>query len=367
MSIKDSVHRLLGDQIEALGLSHRYEVLATEIRNKHTGSTFVFAGLSTQTIESIKSYEGIDVCWVEEGQKVSKRSWDILAPTIRKPSSEIWVTYNPELETDETHQRFAVNPPADCVSVHVNYNDNPWFPDVLEQERRHSEKYSPDDYEWIWLGRCKPAVEGAIYYKQVAEMEAEGRVRQVPYDPTLKVHAVWDLGWNDKTAIILCQRLTSEIRIIGYIEDSHRTLADYAGELQGMNLNWGYDWLPHDGYTKDVKMGKSAEEVLKATGRKVRPKGGSVPNIEVEKGIKAARLIFSRTYFDSGRTKRLVECLKRYRRSINSATNEPGLPLHDEFSHGSDAFRYLALSVDKMGNTDIGALPKLIYDNRGIV
>ena len=93
MSIKDSVHRLLGDQIEALGLSHRYEVLATEIRNKHTGSTFVFAGLSTQTIESIKSYEGIDVCWVEEGQKVSKRSWDILAPTIRKPSSEIWVTY----------------------------------------------------------------------------------------------------------------------------------------------------------------------------------------------------------------------------------------------------------------------------------
>lgn len=369
-SIRDSVYRLLVDQIGALNLGHRYDVLGTEIRNKFTGSLFLFVGLSDQTSDSLKSYEGVDICWCEEAQRITKRSWDILTPTIRKPGSEIWISYNPELESDETHQRFTVNPQPDSIVVHVNYNDNPWFPAVLEQERRESQKRDPENYPNIWEGQCKPAVEGAIYYRQVAEMETQGRVRQVPYDPSLKVHTIWDLGWNDKTAIILCQRVTSEIRIIDYIEDSHRTLAEYAADLNAMGLNWGQDWLPHDGYTKDVKTGKSAEEILKAHRRAVRPQSSGIPKLDVEKGIIAARQVFSRAYFDQHKTRRLIECLKRYRRSVSSATNEPGMPLHDEFSHGADAFRYLALVVDQFSNEGIGEKYKtgpIKYDNRGIV
>ena len=368
-SIKDSVHRLLSDQVEALGLSHAYDVLTAEIRGKN-GSVFVFSGLAGQTAESIKSFEGIDLVWVEEAQKVTKKSWDILTPTIRKPDSEIWISYNPELETDETHQRFTIKPQPDSIVVHVNYNDNPWFPAVLEQERRESQKRDPENYPNIWEGQCKPAVEGAIYYRQVAQLEVEGRIRQVPYDASLKVHTVWDLGWNDKTAIILCQRLTSEIRVIDYIEDTHRTLAEYAADLNAMGLNWGQDWLPHDGYTKDVKTGKSAEEILKANRRNVRPQASGIPKLDVEKGIMAARQIFSRSYFDRHKTARLVECLKRYRRSVSSTTNEPGMPLHDEFSHGADAFRYLSLVVDKFTNESMGEKyweGPIKYDNRGIV
>jgi phage terminase large subunit len=106
-SIKQSVHTLLNDQIQALGLGPLYEVLESEIRSR-SGSSFSFTGLATNTVESIKSFEGCDIVWVEEAQTVSKKSWDILIPTIRKPNSEIWVSFNPNIDTDDTYTRFVV-------------------------------------------------------------------------------------------------------------------------------------------------------------------------------------------------------------------------------------------------------------------
>jgi len=135
-SIKQSVHTLLSDQIRSLGLEHAYTILETEIRGAN-GSLFTFSGLATHTVDSIKSIEGVDVCWVEEAQTVSKRSWEILIPTIRKPKSEIWVTFNPALVSDDTYQRFVVHPPPDCKLVKMNWSDNPFFPDELASELEH--------------------------------------------------------------------------------------------------------------------------------------------------------------------------------------------------------------------------------------
>lgn len=131
------MHKLLGDQVQSLGLGAFYEVQQTTLKGKN-GTEFLFSGLSDQTAESIKSYESIDICWVEEAQAVTGRSWDILVPTIRKPDSEIWISFNPELDTDETYVRFVVHPPEDSFVVQVNYSDNPWHGDVLEKERRHA-------------------------------------------------------------------------------------------------------------------------------------------------------------------------------------------------------------------------------------
>lgn len=351
-SIKDSVHKLLSDQIQALGLGAFYDVLETEIRGRN-GTLFIFAGLAQHTIESIKSYEGVDKVWVEEAQVVTKRSWDVLLPTIRKEGSEIWVSYNPELETDETHQRFTVNPPDDCISVLVNYVDNPWFPDVLEKERLRCKERDPDSYDNIWEGKCKPAVEGAIYYKEIAAAEVNGQVCNVPYDPMLKVHVVLDLGWNDAMAISLVQRLRSEIRIIEYIEDSHRTLDDYSATLKNKRMNWGKMFLPHDGKHKDYKTGKSAGDILSKLGWQIE----YTDNLSIEDGIKATRMAFRQMYFDKSRTARLVQCCKRYRRQINQATQEPGSPLHDEWSHGADNLRYIAINADKMTNDTINETP----------
>lgn len=361
-SIKDSVHRLLSDQIAAMGLEGFYEVLETEIRGRN-GSMFLFSGLLQHTIDSIKSFEGVDRVWVEEAHSVSKKSWDVLIPTIRKPGSEIWATFNPQLETDEVFARFVKQERDDTTKLKVNYTENPWFPEVLEAERLHAKATMKDsEYQYIWEGQCLPAVEGAIYFDEVAAAESQGRICEVPYDPLLKVHTVWDLGWNDSTSIILVQRNATSIRVIDYIEDSHLTLADYARQLSEMRMNWGTDWLPHDAYSKDVKSGKSAVEILNGLGRNVPAHRDQIAELDVESGIRAARMVFPRIYFDKTKTARLVECLKRYRRRINQATNEPGDPLHDEFSHGADAFRYLCVNADQMGNAT-GFKP-INYTNR---
>jgi phage terminase large subunit len=358
-SIKQSVHTLLNDQIQALGLGAFYEVLESEIRGLN-GSSFSFAGLATNTVESIKSFEGCDVVWVEEAQTVSKKSWDILIPTIRKPNSEIWVSFNPNIDTDDTYQRFVIDPPDSAKVVKVNYTDNPWFPEVLELERLHSEKTNPD-YNNIWEGDCKAAVDGAIYANEIREAQEGNRITTVPYDPMMKVHVVMDLGWNDSMSVILCQKGISDLRVIGYIEDDHRTLDSYSAQLKNLSYNWGTMFLPHDGQSKDFKHGISAEEIMKKLGWDIR----IVPKADIESGIKLARMNFHRIYFDKS-AQRLVECLKNYRRSINSATNEPGAPLHDEYSHGADAFRYLCTSIESMKN-ESWSKEKIQYTNRGIV
>lgn len=365
-SIKDSVHKLLADQIVALGLTAQYEVLETVIRGRN-GTEFLFGGLADHTVESIKSFEGLDIAWVEEARNVSKRSWDILIPTIRKPGSQIWVSYNPELESDETHVRFVVNAPPRSEVVTMNYHDNPWFSAELEEERKHCQLTAPKDYDNIWLGKCKPAVSGAIYYDEVAAAEEQGRICNVPYDPMLKVHVVWDLGWNDAMTLILVQKTASALQVIGYMEDSHKTYDQWSVELKKLPYNWGRMWLPHDGFHKNPQTGKDAAQTLTALGWDVAQKN-EIVQVDLREGIRQTRMAFHRVYFDKSNTSRLVQCLKRYRRGINQATQEAGEPVHDEWSHGADAFRYMCLNAEKMTNeTTWGSSQALNYQPTGIV
>ena len=354
-SIKQSVHKLLKDQIEGLGLTSFYQVLENEIRGAN-GSEFAFSGLSDQTVDSIKSFEGCDIVWVEEAQSVSKRSWSVLIPTIRKDGSEIWLSFNPELDTDETYDRFITNQPDDAIIVDMNYTDNPWFPEVLEKERLHAKLTLPkSEYENIWEGKCKPAVQGAIYYEEIALTEEDGRVCRVPHDPKLKVQVIFDLGWNDAMSISLVQKNLSSLAVIENIEDSHKTLAHYSALLKERKYNWGKVYLPHDGRHKDYKTGKSAEDIMRGLGWDV----AITPNMSIEDGIRLTRMTFPRLYFDKEKAARLVQCAKRYRRSINQQTNEPGAPLHDEWSHGADNLRYIAVNAESMTNEDWGNLPPL--------
>lgn len=358
-SIKDSVHQLLSDQIKALGLQAHYTIKNDEIVGDN-GSRFLFAGLRQQEILNLKSMESVDRCWVEEAQSVSEKSWQILIPTIRKPGSEIWITFNPGLITDPTYVRFIENPPPDTIIIHASYKDNPWFPDELEAERLHCKEYDPDNYENIWEGQPRQTIDGAIYHREIVDAIKEKRIRPCPRDPMLPTHTVWDLGWNDQTSIIFVQRVGSEIRLIDYIEDSHRTLDDYVGDIENRKWKWGTDFLPHDGAAKSLQTGMSPADIIRRLGRRVQ----IIPVTKVEQGIKAARMIFRQCYFDEAKTQRLLECLKRYRRNIPTTTEEPSTPVHDEFSHGADAFRMLALSVNQMRNSDTAPIE---YSSAGIV
>ena len=347
-SMRDSVHRLLKDSVVRLGMEAFFEVLDTEIRGAN-GSLFLFSGLQSHTVDSIKSFEGVDIVWVEEAHGVSKKSWDVLIPTIRKEGSEIWLTLNPDMDTDETYRRFIESPSPDTWVCEINWRDNPWFPEVLNEERKKAKRTQlPEDYEHIWEGKPRRVAEGAIYRHEIESLYADGRVRPVPYDPLLPVHTVWDLGWNDAMTIILCQRGQQDVRIIGYIEDSHRTLDWYVAQLEKHPYRWGTDYLPHDARSRNFQTGKSTEEALRALGRRTVYVQAAT---SVEEGIRAARLVFPRCYFDTDRTGRLVECLKRYRRDVPTKTGEPAAPLHDEYSHGADAFRYLGQAVNIMTST----------------
>jgi len=152
-SLKESVFKLLTDQIQMMGLQKSFSNTQQEICCNN-GSRIIFSGLRYNAT-TIKSMEGVDICWVEEAENISKDSWDLLIPTIRKPNSEIWISYNPKSNSDETHRRFGGRNDEDCVCVTINWRDNPWFPEELRKEMDNSRRLNFQDYLHIWEGMTK--------------------------------------------------------------------------------------------------------------------------------------------------------------------------------------------------------------------
>ena len=340
-SIKDSVHKLLCDQIESLGLLSFYEITQTSIRGRN-GTEFSFVGLKNN-VSNIKSYEGVDICWVEEAQTTSRLSWNILIPTIRKEGSEIWISFNPELETDETYQRFVAVPPADCITMKVNWYDNPWFPDTLRLEKDALKARDEEAYNQVWEGLCRQTVDGAIFAKEMQQAEKDGRICRVPYDATKPVHAVFDLGWSDSTAIWFLQFVGMETRLIRYIEDSQKTISYYLATMQTYGYVYDKIWLPHDAENKTLAAaGRSIDDIVRAAGYKTE----IMPRVPIIDSINAARTIFPTCYFDREHTADGLACLRHYRYEVDPETGQFSRnPLHDHYSHGADAFRYIALMI----------------------
>ena len=155
MSIADSVKRLLDDRIDALGLGNFYDSLNNEITGKN-GSAFVFAGLKHNATK-IKSFEGVDICWLEEANRISRESLSILVPTIRKPGSEIWISFNPDEPEDPVYEDFVTpeEPRPNAITKLVNYDDNPFFPDVLREEMEWDRAHDNAKYLHVWKGKCR--------------------------------------------------------------------------------------------------------------------------------------------------------------------------------------------------------------------
>ena len=342
-SMKDSVHKLLCDQIESLGLLGFYEITQSTIRGKN-GSEFAFVGLKNN-VANVKSYEGVSICWVEEAQTVSRLSWNTLIPTIRKEKSEIWISFNPELESDETYQRFVLNPPANSKVVKINWSDNPWFPETLRLEKDALKARDIEAYNTVWEGLCRQTVDGAVFAREVQMAELEDRITKVAYDPSKPVHAVFDLGWSDATAIWFVQFIGMETRLIRYIEDSQKTITDYLAKMQTFGYVYDTLWLPHDAENKTLAAaGRSIEQIVKAGGYKTK----IIPRTPIVDSINAARTLFRNCWFDRENCHDGLQCLRHYRYEVDPETKQFGKnPLHDQYSHGADAFRMLGLMVNE--------------------
>jgi phage terminase large subunit len=347
-SIIDSVHQTLRDEIEHLGLHNFYEVTKAEITGKN-GSSFIFKGLSDQSVGSIKSFAGIDIVWGEEAANITDKSLDILIPTIRKKGSRFYWTWNPELDTHAVYERYVLTTDPEIKDICVNHYNNPWFFDgTLETTRRSDEaRLSTDWYKNIWEGAVLPAELGAIYFREVSQTYEDGRVAKFTVDQKRAVHAVWDLGYTDYMAIILVQIKHGDIYIVNYIQDNKKTLAEFNQELRQWGIkhsvNWGTMYLPHDGNHARHQTGQTDKEILTAMGWNVE----ITPDLGKEQGIRAAKMMFSQVHFEETNTVTLLENLKRYKRKAKP-DGSLGDPVHDRFSHGADAFRYLAVNKDAL-------------------
>ena len=343
-SIAESAHALLAQQIDLLGLAGLYEVQEKRILGSN-GTEFIFKGLR-HNISSVKSTEGIDVCWVEEARTVSKSSWDVLIPTIRKEGSEIWISFNPELEDDETYKRFVKSPPTGAVVVKIGWQDNPWFPATLRQEALDLKARDPAAYLTVWEGHCKQVLDGAIYANEILAANSAGRFCKVPFDPSKPVHTFWDLGRADKTAIWFAQVVGFEFRLIAYYENRGHALQHYIDHLRTVAEERGYvygeHWLPHDARNELLASKRTIEQQMWDAGHRVR----IVPKLTIAAGIDAARLLFSRCWFDEDLCADGLQALRNYRYDIDDATQQFSKnPLHDWASHGADAFRYFAVGI----------------------
>lgn len=195
-SIADSVHRLIADQIERLGLLRRFKITDTYIECPKTGSVFLYKGLR-RNLQEIKSTEGITICWIEEAQTVSDDSWEVLIPTIRAENAEIWVTFNPGQETDPTYKRFVVNPPPNTLIRHVNFTDNPWFTEKMGRAEQYLKSIDPEAHAHVWLGETLSITDAQIFGKRTVverfETPTEG----------IRFHFGADWGYaQDPTALV---------------------------------------------------------------------------------------------------------------------------------------------------------------------
>lgn len=351
-SITESVHKLLSDQISNMELDSFYDIQVAKITGKN-GTSFSFEGIKNNTTK-IKSYEGITHCWVEEANKVSYASWESLIPTIRQDDSEIWITFNPELETDYTYRRFVIDPAGDlifksgdyketteCYVIKMTWKDNPWFPEVLMKEMEDLRKRDPDAYLNVWEGNCRQMLEGTIFAKEMRRCQEEGRITLVPWDRETPVDTFWDLGRRDMTSIWFAQRVSMQYRVLAYFEDSQEDIHYYLRHLQSRDYTYGTHYLPHDAKAQRLGQKRSIEQIVRSMGHAVQV----VPRISQKvNAINAARIVLPTCWFDEDECKEGLVRLRNYRYKVIDGQLSQD-PLHDDNSNGADAFMTMAQSI----------------------
>lgn len=359
-SIRDSVHKLLADQIHAMDWTNFYTIKDTEIVGDN-GSQHVFYGIRNN-INSLKSIEAIDIAAIYEANNASKNSWDVLLPTVRRDApfgpfdqgSEIWVEFNPELDTDETYKRWVLNPPIDCVSVEMNWQDNPFFPEILKAQKDEAYRRDPDDARTIWGGKTRKTLKGAIFAKELETAINEDRVsNRIKADMTKPVDVSFDLGDSDMCAFWCWQQFGMEHNAVDYYGNTGHGMDHYLDVLQERKYKIRHILLPHDAAqahqsARGNKLGNTIEKQVRAVHEgKVR----MVPRTSVVNRINATRNLFPRINFAEGPTAAGVQGLTHYQYKIDDRGQRSREPHHNWASNPADAFSYYPVWL-KEGSTE---------------
>lgn len=372
-SIRDSVRQLLIDKIEKLGLGWAFQVLESEIRGREKtpaeGSLIIFKGMQSYNAHNIKSLEDFDIAWVEEAQTLSEISLRLLRPTIRKPGSEIWFSWNPRHDTDAVDMFFrGDSPPQNAIICEVNWNDNPWFNDVLQEEKDQDYASDPEMAEHVWGGGYEIITEGAYFARHIAALEKQNRVGYFPHMPDLPVYTAWDIGVDDYTAAWFFQVHEVDglprVRIVDFYEASGlgideilpECMPEYTRDFQervtqmvemGRDDYFKYQrhFFPHDVGVREWGHGaKTRIETLGELGIPPQIINRGAAQAPEDRNNATRQLLPMCEFNQSSRVMIGLRHLRRYSRKYNELMGTYQGPLKDGNDHAADAFGEFAVN-----------------------
>jgi phage terminase large subunit len=358
-SLKNSVKLLVEDKIKALGVSHMFEVLEAEIKTPG-GGVIMFQGMQNHTADSIKSLEGFDVAWVEEAQSLSQRSLDLLRPTIRKPGSELWFSWNPGKPTDPVDLLLrGANPPRDAVVIEVNFNDNPHLPADLEAEQADDAARDPDKWAHVWGGKYSLNSEARVFRNwSIQEFEA-------PVGAIHRFGADWGFAM-DPTALIRCHVegrklfVDAEAVEVGCEIDETPYLFSGDQKPQGWPARESYD----NGPTVDNPKRKRREGIPRAEKDLIRADNARPETVSYMKrhGYRITSAVKGQGSLEDGvqflkafdiivhpRCSHVINELTLYAYKIDPHTEEILSVLEDKNNHTIDALRYALEELRRTG------------------
>ena len=349
-TLAQSSKHLIETKIQDLGVGSQFRILNDKIETPG-GGLIIFQGMQDHTAESIKSLEGFDIAWVEEAQTLSARSLAMLRPTIRKEQSEIWFSWNPRRKSDAVDEFLRGKKPPGSTVVQANWRDNPWFPSVLDDERKLDLSLYPDRYDHIWEGDYAKAFEGAYFSQGLALARQQGRIGKVSADPLLPIRAFWDIGGSgasaDAMSIWIAQFVGQEVRVLDYIEGVGQVLAYYTTELRSRGYEKAICHLPHDGINANNITGKQYKDHLADAGFNVPPPMKNQGSGAAMMRIEAVRRIFPKIWFNESTTEAGRDALGYYHERKDENRNVGLGPEHDWSSHAADAFGLMAVMYEE--------------------
>lgn len=321
-SILESVHALLKGLIYKYKLDKWFDVKLTEIMC-YNGSQFIFKGLS-HNIEAVKSTEGVDICWIEEADKVSQGSWDILLPTIRKPNSKFIISFNPTHDDDPVYQMFIIKKQPNSIVRKVNYSDNPHFPDVLMQELLHLRGTDYERYLHVWEGELRTVSDAQIFKGKFV-------VKEFSSDGVEAFYHGMDFGFaNDPSVIIRCFIKENDLYIDNEGYGHHIDIPDLSNLIKKVIYKQSYRIIADSARPETISFLKKYGHWNIVSTDKWQ---GSVEDgIEYLKG-------FKKIYIHP-RCPKTIDEFKRYSFKIDKRTNEILPIVVDDHNHCIDALRY---------------------------
>lgn len=350
-TLEQSAKQLILDKLQKfhLGEAQGFKVYKDRVQTPGDG-IIIFQGMQDHNAESIKSLEGFERLWAEESQTMSRHSLELVRPTIRADSSELWFSWNPRRQTDVVDALFrSGETPTNSICVESNWINNPWFPEVLNQERLDCTRDEPDEYAHIWEGGYKSITKGAYFADHLNNARRENRIGRVTRDPLLSVQLFMDIGGTgakaDAFTIWAAQFIGKEIRVINYYEAQGQDIAAHINWMQE-NKYLPHNTrvvLPHDGRTHDRVFSVSYESAFKGAGYKTQVitnqgKGAAKQRIE------AARRLFPNIWIDKDKCEGGILALGAYHEKWDEPRNIGLGPDHDWASHGADAFGLMCVA-----------------------